>query len=152
MIYVRQLMKSRLWIWKKGIFVFYDWNRLLYFLPEQASHDELEDAQATYEDLLKTHEQLRTIIPNEQVKRRLEGEASFITQEWGEVYNREKSRVVRGHVEELRSSLDRNIQALDKEWAEVNEQFSSQGYTADLHERYQVNISFKLNFSVRLSP
>lgn len=68
------------------------------------------------------------------------------------MYNREKSRVVRGHVEELRSSLDRNIQALDKEWAEVNEQFSSQGYTADLHERYQVNISFKLNFSVRLSP
>lgn len=67
------------------------------------------------------------------------------------MYNREKSRVVRGHVEELRSSLDRNIQALDKEWAEVNEQFSSQGYTADLHERYQVNISFKLNFSVRLS-
>ena len=82
----------------------------------------------------------------------MEGEASFITQEWGEVYNREKSRVVRGHVEELRSSLDRNIQALDKEWAEVNEQFSSQGYTADLHERYQVNISFKLKFSVRLSP
>lgn len=68
------------------------------------------------------------------------------------MYNREKSRVVRGHVEELRSSLDRNIQALDKEWAEVNEQFSSQGYTADLHERYQVNISYKLNFSVRLSP
>lgn len=68
------------------------------------------------------------------------------------MYNREKSRVVRGHVEELRSSLDRNIQALDKEWAEVYEQFSSQGYTADLHERYQVNISFKLNFSVRLSP
>lgn len=68
------------------------------------------------------------------------------------MYNREKSRVVRGHVEELRSSLDRNIQALEKEWAEVNEQFSSQGYTADLHERYQVNISFKLNFSVRLSP
>lgn len=68
------------------------------------------------------------------------------------MYNREKSRVVRGHVEELRSSLDRNIQALDNEWAEVNEQFSSQGYTADLHERYQVNISFKLNFSVRLSP
>lgn len=68
------------------------------------------------------------------------------------MYNREKSRMVRGHVEELRSSLDRNIQALDKEWAEVNEQFSSQGYTADLHERYQVNISFKLNFSVRLSP
>lgn len=68
------------------------------------------------------------------------------------MYNREKSRVVRGHVEELRSSLDRNIQALDKEWAEVNEQFSSQGYTADLHERYQVNISFKLNFPVRLSP
>lgn len=68
------------------------------------------------------------------------------------MYNREKSRVVRGHVEELRSSLDRNIQALDKEWAEVNEQFSSQGYTADLHERYQVNNSFKLNFSVRLSP
>lgn len=68
------------------------------------------------------------------------------------MYNREKSRVVRGHVEELRSSLDRNIQALDKEWADVNEQFSSQGYTADLHERYQVNISFKLNFSVRLSP
>ena len=68
------------------------------------------------------------------------------------MYNREKSRVLRGHVEELRSSLDRNIQALDKEWAEVNEQFSSQGYTADLHERYQVNISFKLNFSVRLSP
>ena len=68
------------------------------------------------------------------------------------MYNREKSRVVRGLVEELRSSLDRNIQALDKEWAEVNEQFSSQGYTADLHERYQVNISFKLNFSVRLSP
>lgn len=68
------------------------------------------------------------------------------------MYNREKSRVVRGHVEELRSSLDRNIQALDKEWAEVNEQFSSQGYTADLHERYQVNISFKLSFSVRLSP
>lgn len=68
------------------------------------------------------------------------------------MYNREKLRVVRGHVEELRSSLDRNIQALDKEWAEVNEQFSSQGYTADLHERYQVNISFKLNFSVRLSP
>lgn len=68
------------------------------------------------------------------------------------MYNREKSRVVRGHVEELRSSLDRNIQALDKEWAEVNEQFSSQGYTADLHERYQVNISFKLNFSVRFSP
>ena len=67
------------------------------------------------------------------------------------MYNREKSRMVRGHVEELRSSLDRNIQALDKEWAEVNEQFSSQGYTADLHERYQVNISFKLNFSVRLS-
>lgn len=67
------------------------------------------------------------------------------------MYNREKSRVVRGYVEELRSSLDRNIQALDKEWAEVNEQFSSQGYTADLHERYQVNISFKLNFSVRLS-
>lgn len=67
------------------------------------------------------------------------------------MYNREKSRVVRGHVEELRSSVDRNIQALDKEWAEVNEQFSSQGYTADLHERYQVNISFKLNFSVRLS-
>lgn len=67
------------------------------------------------------------------------------------MYNREKSRVVRGHVEELRSSLDRNIQALDNEWAEVNEQFSSQGYTADLHERYQVNISFKLNFSVRLS-
>ena len=67
------------------------------------------------------------------------------------MYNREKSRVVRGHVEELRSSLDRNIQALDKEWADVNEQFSSQGYTADLHERYQVNISFKLNFSVRLS-
>lgn len=68
------------------------------------------------------------------------------------MYNREKSRVVRGHVEELRSSLDRNIQALDKEWAEVNEQFSSQGYTADLHERYQVNVSFKLNFSVRSSP
>lgn len=68
------------------------------------------------------------------------------------MYNREKSRVLRGHVEELRSSLDRNIQALDKEWAEVNEQFSSQGYTADLHERYQVNISFKLKFSVRLSP
>lgn len=68
------------------------------------------------------------------------------------MYNREKSRVVRGHVEELRSSLDRNIQALDKEWAEVNEQFSSQGFSADLHERYQVNISFKLNFSVRLSP
>ena len=68
------------------------------------------------------------------------------------MYNREKSRVVRGHVEELRSSLDRNIQALDKEWAEVNEQFSSQGYTADLHERYQVNISFELKFSVRLSP
>lgn len=68
------------------------------------------------------------------------------------MYNREKSRVVRGHVEELRSSLDRNIQALDKEWAEVNEQFSSQGYTAGLHGRYQVNISFKLNFSVRLSP
>lgn len=68
------------------------------------------------------------------------------------MYNREKSRVVRGHVEELRSSLDRNIQALDKEWAEVNEKFSSQGYTADLHERYQVNISFKLKFSVRLSP
>ena len=67
------------------------------------------------------------------------------------MYNREKSRVVRGHVEELRSSLDRNIQALDKEWAEVNEQFSSQGFSADLHERYQVNISFKLNFSVRLS-
>ena len=68
------------------------------------------------------------------------------------MYNREKLRVVRGHVEELRSSLDRNIQALDKEWAEVNEQFSSQGYTADLHERYQVNISFKLKFSVRLNP
>ena len=54
------------------------------------------------------------------------------------MYNREKARLIRGHFEELRSSLERNIEDLDKEWAEVNEQFSSQGYSADLHERYQV--------------
>ena len=108
----------------------------------QASDDELEDIQATCKDLLQTHEQLRAIVPNEQVKRRLEGEATFIAQEWGEVYNREKTRLIRGHFEELRSSLERNIEGLDKEWAEVNEQFSTQGYSADLHERYQVKMFF----------
>ena len=77
-------------------------------------------------------------MPNEQVKRRLEGEAAFIAQEWGEVYHREKARLIRSHFEELRSSLERNIEGLDKEWAEVDEQFSAQGYSADLHERYQV--------------
>jgi len=56
------------------------------------------------------------------------------------VYNREKARLIRGHFEDLRSSLERNIEALDKEWAEVNEQFSGQGYSADLHERYQVEL------------
>ena len=104
----------------------------------QASDDELDGIQATCNDLLQTHEQLRAIVPNEQVKRRLEGEAAFIAQEWSEVYNREKARLIRGHFEDLRSSLERNIEALDKEWAEVNEQFSGQGYSADLHERYQV--------------
>lgn len=106
----------------------------------QASDDELDGIQATCNDLLQTHEQLRAIVPNEQVKRRLEGEATFIAQEWSEVYNREKARLIRGHFEELRSSLERNIEALDKEWAEVNEQFSAQGYSADLHERYQVKL------------
>ena len=77
-------------------------------------------------------------MPNEQVKRRLEGEATFIAQEWGEVYSREKSRLIRSHFEDLRSSLKRNIDGLDKEWAEVNHQFSTQGYSGDLHERYQV--------------
>ena len=104
----------------------------------QASDDELDGIQATCNDLLQLHEQLRAIVPNEQVKRRLEGEATFIAQEWSEVYNREKARLIRGLFEGLRSSLERNIEALDKEWAEVNEQFSGQGYSADLHERYQV--------------
>ena len=106
----------------------------------QASDDELDGIQATCNDLLQTHEQLRAIVPNEQVKRRLEGEAAFIAQEWSEVYNREKARLIRGHFEDLRSSLEKNIEALDKEWAEVNEQFGGQGYSADLHERYQVEL------------
>ena len=72
------------------------------------------------------------------MKRRLEGEATFIAQEWGEVYSREKTRLVRGDMDKLRSSLERNIEGLDKEWAEVNQQFSTQGYSAELHDRYQV--------------
>ena len=113
-------------------------NIRIYFFIIQASDDELDSIQATCNDLLQTHEQLRIVIPNEQVKRRLEGEATFIAQEWGEVYSREKSRLVRGHFEDLRSALERNIEGLDKEWAEVNEAFSTQGYSAELHERYQV--------------
>ena len=108
------------------------------FFPFKASDEELDSIQATCDDLLQTHEQLRAIMPNEQVKRRLEGEASFIAQEWGEVYSREKSRLIRGHFEDLRSTLERNIEGLDKESAEVNQQFSTQGYSAELHERYQV--------------
>ncbi|KAJ7337132.1 hypothetical protein OS493_009986 [Desmophyllum pertusum] len=98
------------------------------FFTFQASDDELDDIQATCNDLLQTHEQLRVIVPNEKVKRRLESEATFNAQEWGEVYNREKTCLIKGHFEELRSSLARNIESLDKEWAEVNEQFSTQGY------------------------
>ena len=81
-------------------------------------------------------------MPNEQVKRRLEGEATFIAQEWGEMYSREKSRLIRGQFEDLRSSLERDIEGLDKEWTEVNHQFSTQGYSGGLHERYQVQYVF----------
>ena len=100
------------------------------------------------------------------MKRRLEGEAIFIAREWSEVYSREKGRLMRGRVEDLRSALDRNIEALEKEWAEVNDQFSAQGYSAELHERYQVelilaspllyeisiitvNVQYHLSFSAR---
>lgn len=61
------------------------------------------------------------------------------------MYNREKARLIKGHFEELRSSLERNIEDLDKEWAEVNEQFSGQGYSADLHGRYQVGLNWLQN-------
>ena len=110
-------------------------------LNTKASSDDLDSIQAACNDLLQTQEQLRAIIPNEQVKRRLEGEAAYIAQEWGEVYNREKSRLIRGQFDDLRASLKKNIEALDKEWAEVNHHFSTQGYSEDLHERYQVSIS-----------
>lgn len=107
----------------------------------KASGEELDSIQATCNDLLQTHEQLRAIIPNEQVKRRLDGEATFIAQEWDEVYNREKSRLIKGHFEDLRASLERDIDELHKEWAEVNRLFSTLGYSADIHERYQVEFS-----------
>lgn len=66
------------------------------------------------------------------------------------MYNREKARLIRGHFEDLRSSLEKNIEALDKEWAEVNEQFSGQGYSADLHERYQVELFVGLSLCAHL--
>lgn len=89
---------------------------------------------------MQTHEQLRAIFPNEQVKQRLEGEVIFIAQEWSEVYSREKERLVKSHVDELRSTLEMKVEGLDKEWAEVNEQFKAQGYSAEIHERYQVRL------------
>ena len=107
-------------------------------LNTQASGDDLDSMQATYNDLLQTQEKLREVIPNEQLKRRLEGESSFISQEWGEVFGREKSRVILGQVNDLLASLERKIEDLDKEWAEVNRRFSTQGYNEELHDRYQV--------------
>lgn len=111
---------------------------LIFPLNTQVSSDDLDSMQATYNDLLQTQEKLRAMIPNEQLKRRLEGESAVISQEWSEVFGREKSRLIRGQVNDLRSSLERRIEDLDKEWAEVNHQFSTQGYTEELHERYQV--------------
>lgn len=56
------------------------------------------------------------------------------------MYNREKERLVKSHVDELRSTLERNIEGLNKEWAEVNERFNAQGYSGEIHERYQVRL------------
>ena len=56
------------------------------------------------------------------------------------MYNREKERLVKSHVDELRSTLERNIEGLNKEWAEVNELFNAQGYSGEIHERYQVRL------------
>ena len=66
------------------------------------------------------------------------------------MYNREKARLIKGHFEDLRSSLEGSIETLDKEWAEVNEQFSGQGYGGDLHERYQVEHSWTQSVSLRV--
>ena len=56
------------------------------------------------------------------------------------MYNREKERLVKSHVDELRSTLERNIEGLNKEWTEVNERFNAQGYSREIHERYQVRL------------
>ena len=111
---------------------------LIFSLNTQASGDDLDSMQATYNDLLQTQEKLREVIPNEQLKRRLEGESAFTSQEWSEVFGREKSRVILGQVNDLLASLGRKIEDLDKEWAEVNRRFSTQGYNEELHDRYQV--------------
>lgn len=111
---------------------------LIFSLNTQASGDDLDSMQATYNDLLQTQEKLREVIPNEQLKRRLEGESAFISQEWSEVFGREKSRVILGQVNDLRTSLERKIEDLDEECAEVNRQFCTQGYNEELHDRYQV--------------
>ena len=89
--------------------------------------------------MLQTHEQLRGIAPNDHVKRRLEDEAMDIAQEWSQIYNREKTRLVKGHFEDLCSSLEEDIKILHRDWAEVYELFSSQGYSAELLERYEVS-------------
>ena len=104
----------------------------------QASDDELDSIQVTCTDLLQTHERLQGLLPNEHVRRRLEGQAISTAQDWSEVYSREKLRLLRSHFDEWRSALEDEFGRLAHEMGEVVEELSEQGFSLELYQRYKV--------------
>ena len=89
--------------------------------------------------MMETHELLQNSFPNEQVKKRLRVSAEYIVQEWGEVYNREKLRLLRKHFVDIKSELESELFRLEKELTAMNSILKSKGYSKELHQRCKVS-------------
>ena len=89
--------------------------------------------------MMETHEQLQNSFPNEQVKKRLRVSAEYIVQEWGEVYNREKLRLLRKHFVDIKSELESELFRLEKELTAMNSIRKIKGYSKELHQRCKVS-------------
>ena len=84
-------------------------------------------------------EQLQNLFPNEQVKKRLTVSADYIEQEWGEVYSREKVRLLQKHFVDVKSEIESELFRLEQELTAMNSLLRNKGYSNELHKRVKVS-------------
>lgn len=89
--------------------------------------------------MMDIHDQLQSLFPNVQVKKRLRVSAEYIVQEWGEVYNREKMRLSQKGFVDIKSELESELFRLEQELTAMNALLKNNGYSKELHQRFKVS-------------
>ena len=98
----------------------------------------MDDIQAACSDLLQTCELLQALLPNESIRRKLDNQAKSAVQDWGEVFEREKTRLLRKQFEEWRAGLEAELSRLVQDLGDVVKDLNEHGFCLALYQRYKV--------------